>query len=806
MPLLAPNQPLAAMIQPPGIQPGLPPSLGPIHPGQFTQQNVPLNYRFPLQHTFPPTGMPPLPMAAPPLSSGALVQPSQMMNVVTGRVPPPIVAGGGVTPGGGAPPPKKKQPSKAIKIVNPETMKEVDLSEEGTGGTVGVRNQTPRSVSPAPTPPRAEGQNVATMFRQQVHQMVKPPNAIISAPPPPGHSTYTPKASPARPFEEPAVQTIPSLVPSGALPPQPHAASLRLGGAPQVAATGQYHQTHRPPDMNPPQTQPFGAGAGLLATPDGPPYNYSAGSHVTANGAVPPLMDKSLGNIRPDLFHHTPPFTDVSLSVVPPSSVLGSGSPGLIQQEPIPVPGKPVPELAQGLEGGGKQILVSSELTDFPQQQKQPLLPTPVLVGSHSVPAPPSSHPDSTLMTTATPPTVTSSVVVPETGETAKSEEIVTPPMSLVAKDSVPKETVTMVIPTETVSVQTDKTVTDIPPEPPTSSVSTETDNKESVAVETKDASTDVVEATADVKEEEEEREAEEEVSESVETKQEPSETTEITVGDHGEKTEREGEGEVGASGDSGAVGDGGEGVEGEGDVIEGVVTPGIVEESTEGERETETIVPSSNTGNAEEETEREERVSETAEIERDEREDERETKEKEKEEEEVKDEETPVVDAKSDTKEETIPAVGGGSSTEVESLTVEKEQKTEVVMETKPDSTKPKQVASETEEPSSLKATTSLPARKTTKPAPAAVSGTVGVARQTQQPRPSAREASPSGGRTTYDRDFLLKFRDLPVCTTRPPNLINHDCLRYVYHIRTLIHTYTYILYRHAYVLIHTW
>ena len=900
MPLLTPTQPpaLTAMLQQPTMQPGLPP-LAPIHPGQY-QQNFGTfgNVRVPLQPGFSAAGMPHIQMRAPPpLSVAGLTQPSSMLNTVVGHAHSTIVGtSGGLMTGGatGAPPPKKKGPSRAIKIVDPATMKEVDMSTAGGGGVLGTGTQPPRSVSPAPptsVPRVGEDENVANVFHQQVHQTMKPPNAIISAPP----QNMPPTLPPSVPFTH---------------APNPNAASFRPAGPPQAPTTGQFHAPPRTADIAPPPPQPSQFGTGLLATPDAPRYNFVAGSHVTANGGVvTPLvataaLEKTLsGNMRPDIFPPPPPFTGVTdgtkvgvASVLPqaglpPPTVLGGGA--LLHQDPIPIPGKSVPERTQpaGMDGAGKLVSVVTATTEYPPQ-KQPLLPTPVTIGGH--PVPPPSHPpqDHTLLTTAaTPPTATSPAVVPETGETAKSDDV-TPPMSLVVKETVVEETVAKAIAVETTPPAPEEPATDAET---ATSVSTETVTKEStetvaketVPMETVSVSDVVAEATDPVVEEEIEQTAS-----SVEPVEAPAEVTEVAneqevmgegekgeevdgeggTGDDGEVVEgeveevgkvgeehvaqdvpvdtgvrgEEGEGEgeeceVGKVGeehvaqdvpvDTGVRGEEGEG-EGEecevgkvgeehvaqdvpvdtgvrGEEGEGV---SVVKEAEEKEEETEE--------KEEEEKEAEEKEEETEEKE----EEEKETEEKEEEEEKQiekqiekeieKEESVTEVLADSEAVEEvfkhththahaqtlvhsnlSLLSQKPGESPPRDIPPAEPEPKPKVTTETKPEvavETKP-DVAVETKPLSSKPPDqqksgppddqTPPPSSSSGKKEPKQAPPTGGVVRPAQ-PRPPTRKASPGasgGGRTIYDRSFLLSFKELSVCQVRPPNLIT-DCLKYVH------------------------
>ena len=44
----------------------------------------------------------------------------------------------------------------------------------------------------------------------------------------------------------------------------------------------------------------------------------------------------------------------------------------------------------------------------------------------------------------------------------------------------------------------------------------------------------------------------------------------------------------------------------------------------------------------------------------------------------------------------------------------------------------------------------------------------------------PPSQHSKPSHPeRTTYDRDFLLRFKDLAVCKDAPPQLVNTECFR---------------------------
>ena len=624
MPLLTASQPPAAALQA-LMQPGLPPTLT-LHPGQFPPQNFQVSggYRIPLNPNFPPgaAGVAQLSMTAPPqFSAAALGQPSPILGV-GGRGPPPMGGSGGVGVGGGGGPPKKKV-SRAIKIVDPSTNKEVDLFGSGDpSGTGGGVNQALRSVSPSPNVPRGPGTDpqIAATFIKQVHQTMSnlpptapnmaPPNAIISAPPPP--HTYTPKVPGIRaPFEELTAPPIhPSLPPStGAHAPNPLAASFNPGGMlpPQVAATGQFTSHHRPPDITQPsQPQSFG-GAGLLATPDPATFNLGGSPRMTPNGvpSLSPQMEKSLAapsGIRPEQFPSLPPsFTGVTdISKVGVVSVLSAGGkPHMVGKHGVsgplhlqrihPLPDQPLPlvhkspqELGQqqavGVVNAGVKPPLSSvvvghgDTMEYPQQ-KQPLLPTPsLLMGGPSISP---SQPPSTHEQMVTTPSMMSSIVVPETGESAKSDDV-TPPASLVTKENIiVKETVSAVIPAESSDKPMSKSVT---PEPLALSVPVETVTNETVAVATESSTETVTKVTESVEEEEVDkslRDVPTALSESAVTKK-PSaeaEVTEVTGEVKQEEEEKYGEEAVDGAVEEEDIGresgEEGEGEEGEGEGVE---------------------------------------------------------------------------------------------------------------------------------------------------------------------------------------------------------------------------------------------
>ena len=173
MPLLASSQPRPPLVaQPLPYSQALPPMSGLHTPTQFVAPQVTPNFpgnpqfRVPLQ-TFmsnvPPT-MGPINLQAPPM-----VPPQQ-----------PQTSTSFSTRGAG-----RKPKSKAIKIVNPDTMQEVDVSGGGSNSV------------PPPAPTTATGRTAVTAagftpessaadaFRQKVHQSLKPqpaPNAIIRNP------------------------------------------------------------------------------------------------------------------------------------------------------------------------------------------------------------------------------------------------------------------------------------------------------------------------------------------------------------------------------------------------------------------------------------------------------------------------------------------------------------------------------------------------------------------------------------------------------------------------------------------------
>ena len=376
--------------------------------------------------------------------------------------------------GGGAS--KRKTSSKAIKIVDPETMKEVDVTS-GTGGGAGG-TPTPRSVSPAANimsrpPPGTLDQlssTTADTFRQQVHDVAnKPaiaPNAIIRAPnemdrvppqrisgipvtisaPPvqyggPPH-TFTPK--PQRPLFESSA-------------PNPKAATFRPGLPPAAVTV----QAINPPDIPLP-------GAGLLATLTTIPF-----THSTANGHVGVPIAVTVSKILPT---DDKPDSNLPAGVsdVPKASlqpVFPSAPPvtPVHQHEPTPPPVKPVSEPVQPVAVSTESVKpVSLESESGPLISKPTLLPTPDTAGLAA-----SSHRTAVLTAHGqTPPIGMPAVpsVVPETGESAKSDEIATPPLSLVTEETVSKGTISKETETkETVSNATDDIpmVTETVPESP---------------------------------------------------------------------------------------------------------------------------------------------------------------------------------------------------------------------------------------------------------------------------------------------------------------------------------------------------
>ena len=259
----------------------------------------------------PPT-MGPIGLGAAPSMQAAVMQQQQQQPAVsnyTGMQRGVGGAGGGGGGGGGS----GRKPSKAIRIVDPSTMKEVDLSVSGGAGG----NPPPRSVSPANIPirpPPAGGGSqpsttAADTFRQQVLEkaqtgLIKPaPNAIIRPPKNTTKSHEGVEPSTEAKFGVPVTISAPPLtgpplnIPPGVfLPPgtgivqtqkpsrphfnsvvpNPHAAAFHP--APPLAATGQLQS--QPPKVH---ELPPVSGAGLLTTPNIPPRT-AALTHEATNG------------------------------------------------------------------------------------------------------------------------------------------------------------------------------------------------------------------------------------------------------------------------------------------------------------------------------------------------------------------------------------------------------------------------------------------------------------------------------------------------------------------------------------------
>ena len=456
---------------------------------------------------------------------------------------------GGMTGTGGVA--KRKLPSKAIRIVDPNTMEEVDVS--GSGGPTGG-NQAPRSMSPAPITRQPIEIKSASDAQHKTHSLVHagsskaPPNALISTPPTAPHQTYTPKAP--RLFSEES-----GPPPSHA--PNPNAPTFRpnLPPAPPGAATGQI-QSH----VNPPEMFPSNSGGGLLATPNNlysPP-----GPHVAANGhAMLPLTTPPVGLLPTTTtkLDQSGPLLlapgDIPKAVVPPAmTAQQSMAPLAVPQQQLE-PVKPVSEPSQLAT---KTLIIASEKTEFSSlQHKKPLLPTPGDQGSlGQIP----SNVSPVIQThVLAPPTMMSSLpsVLPETGESAKSDDMSTPPTSLVETKETVSETVSDEIDSkethsdlaETTPLETEAT----PPEVTESTQRPDERMSESLTVDqgeevdTADVTirpenVDKIEAYVHIKEEEEEEEEGEEEGEGEgeEEKGEEEEGEEEREEEKGEEEERE--------------------------------------------------------------------------------------------------------------------------------------------------------------------------------------------------------------------------------------------------------------------------
>ena len=426
LPLMPPPSLHTTMLS---LQPGGQPlpqlQMPPLAAAAFSPQNYHANYRVPVPnvtYAVPPT-MTPIGLASSPAMQGAGL-PQQQTQIHNFGMGTPR-GGPGVGVGSTGTTLKQSRPN-AIKIVDPATMKEVDLQGGGSGGPTGG-NSAPRSISPSPkirAPQDQHMTNAREMFKQQVHQLHSgqnksnvPPNAMITAPPT-GHPTYTPKSTLDE--QTPVISHNLIPIPPHSHAPNPNAPTFCPVGTPHIpmgAATGQI-QIHppKPPDIAPP-------GAGLLATPNiqgAPLFISSNGQHITTVPVIPS------DHLRPSL-----PLNVTEGPSQPAVSVATATIGSQVQlQEMAAIPVKPVLEPVQSV------VVTTTSEKSVSTQHRQPLLPTPVegLVATPPIIKTPIVPPQTHILA---PPTIPSSVVVPETGESAKSEDIVAPPTSLITKETV---------------------------------------------------------------------------------------------------------------------------------------------------------------------------------------------------------------------------------------------------------------------------------------------------------------------------------------------------------------------------------
>ena len=400
--------------------------------------------------------MGPIGLGAAPSMQAAVMQQQQQQPAVsnyTGMQRGVGGAGGGGGGGGGS----GRKPSKAIRIVDPSTMQEVDLSVSGGAGG----NPPPRSVSPANIPirpPPAGGGSqpsttAADTFRQQVLEkvqtsLIKPaPNAIIRAPkittkshegvePPTETKFGVPVTISAPPLTGPPLNIPPGVfLPPGtgivqtqkpsrphfdSVVPNPHAAAFHP--APPLAATGQLQS--QPPKVH---ELPPVSGAGLLATPNIPPRTAaltheatnghamlphslaapipSAGATVAAAGGTPAMSSAEKPEREPpaEVTDETPASVTTAATQaenVGQQSLAPVASP-VPQKEPTPPPpAKPASEPAKlvvATPDSEAANSIPSSVSALPKATaiKPPLLPTPGSAGAE----PPAVFPSATLVT-----------------------------------------------------------------------------------------------------------------------------------------------------------------------------------------------------------------------------------------------------------------------------------------------------------------------------------------------------------------------------------------------------------------------
>ena len=492
----------------------------------------------------------------------------------------------------------------------------------------------------------------------------------------------------------------------------------------------------------------------------------------------------------------------------PPSAVQQPIAPvaAVSQSEPTPTPVKLVSEPAQPvLEStvGAQSISSDSDSTTV-----QPATETESKLGSG-----PTTDKTLVQMPDSATPTMTSSVVVPETGESARSNEL-TPPATVVTKENVTKESETK----ETVSVETVANTTDIPTpsEPITEGSGTESqrdttssspvpgshDKPDEVVEEEPVEPAVVVGGTSDepldaksvdtIPVDDKPKELPSEITKTVE--EERVEDDEKKVREEESKIEGEVSGQVApVENESGGIAETTRKVDVEEDITQREEDrEGVVETEKEGMREGEGEgeVGEGREGEGGEKDGEREKAEGVKEDEREKakgvKEDEREKAESVKEDEKEKaegvkeDEREKAKGVKEDEREKANGAkederekAEGVKEGEREKAEVQKQETlTKEVVETDTNKT----TSQDKKEPES-KPVHVKPAALPDKPVIKPVSNRM---KPPSKPPTVTKEASPQPpARTTYKRDFLLSFKQLDVCKKPPSELINHDCFR---------------------------
>ena len=434
------------------VAPGQAGRLPLIHPPNMlwqaqSQQQLQLQSLTPAfpSRSFPTAGYParhhftPIPPAVPSMIGVGGANTSLQATALQQQLPPMSSFGAGPRVGGGA---KRKVPSKAIRIVDPSTMEEVDVTGSGSSGGSG---SGAAATAPAPTVSRPSNEQLAVrnQFQQQVQQTVaKPPNAIITPPPPPEsqHQVFPPpKVARLQPEE---------MMQGGIMhTPNPHAQTFYPGMAPPGPATGQV-----PSFMIGSEHPPLGAtNPALLDTSPGRQVAGTSSVQISANGhpagLLPAPVTKPLATtLKPEQISPLLGAGEIPMAVVQP---LVATQPSLMPQQhqrTTQIPVKPVSEPAQPVVvaplDGVKTAVIASEQSEHKQLhllaldqgskgQNEPSIITSVQ--THNV---------------ETADTKSSTSVVPETGESTKSDDLATPPTSLVVKETAVVQ--------ETVSKETD--------------------------------------------------------------------------------------------------------------------------------------------------------------------------------------------------------------------------------------------------------------------------------------------------------------------------------------------------------------